>query len=118
MPGLAEAQSRLLQRGEWNGDCLEYKGEPNSSGYGTFRLPRGWNMRPDKTSIHRAAWILFRGDAPTGIDVCHKCDNSKCFNPKHLFLGTRSENMKDCVRKGRHYSPFRHYSYRGGYALV
>jgi len=37
----------------------------------------------------------------------HICDNRKCINPKHLKLGTRSDNMKDCVSKGRHVSPMR-----------
>lgn len=51
---------------------------------------------------HRAAWILFRGPIPGGLFVCHSCDNTKCANPKHLFLGTQLQNMADMVKKGRH----------------
>ena len=39
---------------------------------------------------------------PDELGVCHKCDNRKCINPDHLFLGTAMDNAHDRDRKGRH----------------
>jgi hypothetical protein len=48
------------------------------------------------------AWEVFRGEIPDGMYVCHHCDNTKCINPEHLFLGTQTDNMIDMTIKGRH----------------
>lgn len=70
-------------------------------GYGKFFAG------PDIGDIraHRFALMLHLGirDIPPGKDVCHHCDEPACVRPDHLFLGTRSENVRDMVRKGRHW---------------
>lgn len=50
---------------------------------------------------HRLSWRLTYGyESP--VKVLHKCDVTNCVNPKHLFEGTQTDNMRDRRAKGRH----------------
>lgn len=50
---------------------------------------------------HRIAYEIAYGKPPDFLYVCHRCDNPKCINPSHLFLGTQDDNMKDMSVKRR-----------------
>jgi hypothetical protein len=76
-------------------ECWNWTASLNTSGYGHMKL-RG-TLWPS----HRLSYKLHRGPIPDGICVCHRCDNRKCINPEHLFLGTRLDNATDMVAKGR-----------------
>lgn len=59
-------------------------------------------------AVHRLAWIWANDqDIPAGMYVCHSCDNVRCVNPAHLFLGTPKDNHDDMARKGRRAYPGR-----------
>ena len=75
--------------------CLEWQGWADRSGYGRI------NINGKGVYAHRLAYELAIG--PIGdLKVLHKCDNPRCCNPEHLFLGTMRDNMQDMVKKGRH----------------
>lgn len=79
--------------------CWEWTGS-KTVGYGTLKLPKIWGNF--KILAHRLAWVVFnKQPIEDGLFVCHKCDNPKCFNPEHLFLGTQKDNLMDCSKKGR-----------------
>ena len=81
---------------EWD-KCWMWVSSATPGGYGRFRL----NDKRKDAHAHRIAWILTRGDIPAGLCILHRCDNPKCVNPNHLFLGTVRDNNKDMAKKGR-----------------
>jgi len=75
--------------------CWEWLGAKDRDGYGYFGVKR------KAKKAHRLSWLLFFKTDPGKYHVCHKCDNPSCVNPDHLFLGSHTDNVQDCVRKGR-----------------
>lgn len=78
------------------GCCWEWTAGIWARGYGAFYF-RGGQIKS-----HRLVYLALIGSIPVETPfVLHKCDNRKCCNPDHLFLGTYATNMKDMGEKGR-----------------
>ena len=76
--------------------CMEWiPSDLTRGGYGRFPL---CGTRP---TSHRIVWLLKRGKIPGDLGVLHTCDNPRCCNIEHLFIGTTLENTRDMVSKGR-----------------
>jgi hypothetical protein len=91
---------RFMRRVVVSDDCWGWNGGRHGWGYAVAAL------RTNSGAIkmfrgHRLCYLLWIGEIPPRMFVCHKCDNPPCCNPAHLFLGTPKANTHDMVRKGR-----------------
>jgi len=100
---LEAASDRFHAKVGRTSECWEWKAAIKDNGYGYFRISKSLGM----ISAHKAAWILANGAIPEGFYVCHQCDNRRCCNPSHLWLGTAKQNQQDMARKGRVYSHYK-----------
>jgi hypothetical protein len=103
MKPVSERFWEKVQKGD---GCWEWQGAFFRRGYGAFKV-LGKTVK-----AHRFSYEMDRGPIPSGMFVCHSCDNPGCVRPEHLFLGTPDENVQDMMSKGRAGNPRRHEAQR------
>ena len=81
--------------------CLEWVGAVNNSGYASVHKTQ-WSRDYKISSAHQLAYILEYGDYDRSLNICHKCNNSKCCESTHLYAATQLENLKDKIANGTH----------------
>ena len=99
-------KARFWTKAEATETCWNWKWSCGPKGYGTLGH-RGKTMR-----AHRVAYELVNGEIPKGKSVLHSCDNPKCVNPDHLWIGTQQDNMIDRIKKG-HFRLGKYSKYHG-----
>lgn len=75
--------------------CWQWRAGTFSNGYGQFFDGK------NKIGAHRYSYELAHGVVNKLLKICHTCDNRRCVNPQHLFLGTQKDNMQDMIKKNR-----------------
>lgn len=95
---VALTEKRFWRRVDKTQGCWLWRGPVTSDGYGKVYIIL---FSQKIYSASRVAWVLTHGPIPSGMEICHHCDNPPCVRPEHLFLGTHADNMQDASKKKR-----------------
>jgi hypothetical protein len=98
MDDIARFHSKYAKSDE-GGSCWNWTGTIVGRGHGQFYFGGKRHL------AHRVSLKLSGADVPDGMMVCHKCNNPKCVNPSHLYVGTALDNARDSIRAGTFYFP-------------
>ena len=102
-PKIKSLQERYWSKVERTDHCWNWIAGTDSDGYGQIGSPKREDGSRTMLKSHRLAWEFNIGTIPLGLSVLHKCDNRRCCNPEHLFLGTCKDNNIDMWEKGRNF---------------
>lgn len=88
----------LASRSEDVGDCIVYMEQPSDD------RPRV-SYNGVMTRAYVAVYMHVHGGVPEGLGVLHSCNVSRCWNPMHLYAGTKVHNALDSIDAGTHVAP-------------
>ena len=71
------------------GHCIAWRYTLDSDGYGAQTVDG------KREKVHRAVYRQTRGSIPADRQINHLCDRPYCFQPSHLYAGTRQDNSDD-----------------------
>jgi hypothetical protein len=92
-------ETRFWAKVQKTDGCWLWTDTLTDKGYGKISVKTNGKWKPDLA--HRVSYELHYGSIPSGLHVCHQCDNPQCVRPDHLFLGTNDDNIQDKMNKGR-----------------
>jgi HNH endonuclease len=99
MPPARSMIDAILSTKMVSGECWLWPGRVDRDGYGKVR--QCVSGKRIKRSVHKVAFEYFKGPIPEGLVVMHSCDVRRCWNPKHLTVGTNIQNIEDRDNKQR-----------------
>lgn len=106
--GIVPIDIRFFAHCDTSKDCWEWQSTLTKDGYGKV-----W-WKGKQFSAHKVSWYLHFGEYPSSeAMVCHHCDNPKCVNPDHLYLGDQYTNQQDAVKRLRHKEARKNYCKNG-----
>jgi len=82
-------------------DCWLWHKSTTPNGYGKIHLGSNRAGKQIMIYAHRFSYLLFNGSIPQNMLCLHKCDEPRCSNPLHLFIGNKADNSIDMMQKGR-----------------
>lgn len=97
----AQIINDIFDNAYYEGECIEPSLRPSwSRGHARHYVSVG-GRNGEKVRLTRLVWRYCKGPIGEGLGVLHTCDNPKCINIEHLFLGTQQDNTDDMIAKGR-----------------
>jgi hypothetical protein len=93
-------EARLLKRRKiTESGCWEWTGALTSGGYGNIKVAG------KVVTVTRLSLRVFKPEEFADfLDVLHKCNNRKCYNPDHLYCGSKKDNARDAINAGKSFA--------------